>query len=136
MTGMNPLSPAPFQLPPVGFEGIPGMLAMPPNIRYGFGGAQSATTETNKPTTVGGQTMPPTAETPSSPFDNIFGKPLSFEQQRTLARDDEERSIRELERLEAFRLREAEKMFQYGFRNWYFGKFKSSSTEKLFRRSC
>ena len=122
MTAISPLTPGAFQLPPPGGYALPGgMFPGPPNIRYGFGGAQSATTKTNKPVDPNGDAMPPTAETPrdnaNSYLESFFGPRLTFEQQRTLAKDDEARAVRELDRLEAFRLREAENMFQYGFKS-------------------
>ena len=124
MTAISPLTPGAFQLPPPGGYALPGgMFPGPPNIRYGFGGAQSATTKTNKPVDPNGDAMPPTAETPrdnaNSYLESFFGPRLTFEQQRTLAKDDEARAVRELERLRVFREQEGEKAFDLGIKsNW------------------
>ena len=95
-------------------------------MRYGFGGAQSATTETNRPVDPKGDAMPPTPETPRDPqafLQNFFGPPLTFEQQRTLAKDDEARAVRELARLEAFRAREGKMAFDLGLKSNLFAAF-------------
>ena len=92
-------------------------------FRYGYGGPESATTPTNTATDPKGESLPasPEEKKPESPFGDLLsviaGRQLSVDEIIKLQEFDEARGERDLERLEALQNRQAENMFQYGFKS-------------------
>ena len=101
----------------------PGNFDFSGAFRYGYGGPESSTTPTNTPTDPKGDSLPASPEEKKdlSPFAELLtvmqGKQLSVDDIIKLRDQDEERGVRDLKRLEELQNRQAENMFQYGFKS-------------------
>ena len=104
------------------YTGFPGAIPQsyytpPAGNRYGFGGAESAVTETNAPTTEDGEPSLPeeTRDQPRSIFDGLV-RPVEDELKLLQKRSelDEARTGRELNAIKDYQLEVAENMFKFG----------------------